>query len=82
MCVCHGIRGGSRPLARRRASDRPPNLSISGGMHDLRGHKDPTPLTAYCASLGRICLLPCEELADLEQAITAYRARPTRAAKP
>ena len=29
----------------------------------------------HLAALRRICLLPCEELADLEHAITAYRAR-------
>ena len=29
----------------------------------------------HLASLRRICLLPCEEMRDLEQAITAYRAR-------
>jgi hypothetical protein len=36
----------------------------------------------HLAALRSICLLPCEELADLENAITAYRARPKRAAKP
>ena len=45
-------------------------------MHDLPGAE------RHLAALRSICLLPCEELADLEQAITAYRARPTRAAKP
>lgn len=29
----------------------------------------------HLAALRRICLLPCEELADLERAITVYRAR-------
>lgn len=29
----------------------------------------------HLAALRRICLLPCEELTDLERAITAYRAR-------
>ena len=29
----------------------------------------------HLAALRRICLLPCEELADLERAITAYRRR-------
>lgn len=29
----------------------------------------------HLAALRRICLLPCEELADLERAITTYRAR-------
>jgi len=29
----------------------------------------------HLAALRRICLLPCEELADLERAITEYRAR-------
>ena len=29
----------------------------------------------HLAALRRICLLPCEELADLERAITAYRKR-------
>jgi Flp pilus assembly protein TadD len=34
----------------------------------------------HLAALRRICLLPCEELADLERAISAYRAggRPAR----
>jgi Flp pilus assembly protein TadD len=45
-------------------------------MHDLPGAE------RHLAALRSICLLPCEELTDLEQAITAYRARPTRAAKP
>jgi Flp pilus assembly protein TadD len=45
-------------------------------MHDLPGAE------RHLAALRSICLLPCEELADLEKAITAYRAQPTRAAKP
>ena len=36
----------------------------------------------HLAALRNICLLPCEELADLEKAITEYRARQKRAAKP
>jgi len=36
----------------------------------------------HLAALRSICLLPCEELADLENAITEYRARPKRAATP
>jgi Flp pilus assembly protein TadD len=31
----------------------------------------------HLAALRSICLLPCEELADLEKAVTAYRARKT-----
>ena len=30
----------------------------------------------HLAALRNICLLPCEELADLEKAVTAYRAKP------
>jgi tetratricopeptide (TPR) repeat protein len=45
-------------------------------MNDLLGAE------RHLATLRRICLLPCEELADLEKAITEYRARPKRAAKP
>ena len=30
----------------------------------------------HLAALREICLLPCEELADLEKAITKYRAKP------
>ena len=36
----------------------------------------------HLAALRNICLLPCEELADLDKAVTAYRARQKRAAKP
>ena len=36
----------------------------------------------HLAALRSICLLPCEELADLEKAVTEYRARPKRGAKP
>ena len=36
----------------------------------------------HLAALRNICLLPCEELADLDKADTAYRARQKRAAKP
>ncbi len=36
----------------------------------------------HLAALRNICLLPCEELADLEKAVTEYRARQKRAAKP
>lgn len=35
----------------------------------------------HLAALRSICLLPCEELADLDKAITAYRAKEGRAAK-
>jgi len=45
-------------------------------MNDLPGAE------RHLAALRSICLLPCEELADLEKAITEYRARPKRAAKP
>jgi Flp pilus assembly protein TadD len=45
-------------------------------LHDLPGAE------RHLAALRSICLLPCEELADLENAITAYRARPKRAATP
>lgn len=45
-------------------------------MNDLPGAE------RHLAALRRICLLPCEELSDLEKTITEYRARPTRAAKP
>ncbi len=37
-------------------------------MHDLPSAE------RHLAALRSICLLPCEELADLENAITAYRA--------
>lgn len=30
----------------------------------------------HLAALRGICLLPCEELADLEKAVTEYRAKP------
>ena len=30
----------------------------------------------HLAALREICLLPCEELGDLEKAVIAYRARP------
>ena len=36
----------------------------------------------HLAALRNICLLSCEELADLDKAVTAYRARQKRAAKP
>jgi Flp pilus assembly protein TadD len=36
----------------------------------------------HLAALRSICLLPCEELADLEKAVTEHRARQKRAAKP
>lgn len=36
----------------------------------------------HLAALRSICLLPCEELADLEKAVTEYRARQKRVAKP
>ena len=36
----------------------------------------------HLAALRSICLLPCEELADLEKAVTEYRGRPKRGAKP
>lgn len=36
----------------------------------------------HLAALRNICLLPCEELADLEKAVTEYRARQKRAVKP
>ena len=35
----------------------------------------------HLAALRSICLLPCEELADLEKAVAAYRAK-QKAAKP
>ena len=36
----------------------------------------------HLAALRSICLLPCEELADLDLAITAYRAASRQVAKP
>jgi len=36
----------------------------------------------HLAMLRSICLLQCEELADLEKAVTAYRARQKQATKP
>lgn len=36
----------------------------------------------HLAALRRICLLPCEELADLEASVTAYRARRKTTATP
>jgi tetratricopeptide (TPR) repeat protein len=36
----------------------------------------------HLAALRSICLLPCEELADLEKAVSEYRARQKRVAKP
>jgi Flp pilus assembly protein TadD len=36
----------------------------------------------HLAALRNICLLPCEELADLEKAVKAYRAQQKPAAKP
>jgi len=45
-------------------------------MHDLPGAE------RHLVALRSICLLPCEELADLETAITEYRARRKHAAKP
>lgn len=32
----------------------------------------------HLAALREICLIPCEELADLEKAVAAYRAKPRR----
>jgi Flp pilus assembly protein TadD len=36
----------------------------------------------HLAALRKICLLPCEELADLEKAVVAYKARQKPTAKP
>ena len=36
----------------------------------------------HLAALRSICLLPCEELADLEKAVAAYRTRQKQTAKP
>lgn len=36
----------------------------------------------HLAALRSICLLPCEELADLEKAVKEYRSRPKQPAKP
>jgi hypothetical protein len=35
---------------------------------------NPAKAVEHLAALKEICVIPCEEYADLEQAITAYRA--------
>ena len=40
--------------------------------------REPTGAEQHLATLERICLLPCEELGDLERAIAAYRGSATR----
>jgi Flp pilus assembly protein TadD len=50
------------------------------GAHEYAGEAylmvgDLAKAEEHLAALRRICLLPCEELADLERAITAYRQR-------
>ena len=50
------------------------------GAHEYIGEAylitgDPAGAERHLAALKAICLLPCEELTDLERAIAAYRAR-------
>src|SRR5688572_3187219 len=50
------------------------------GAHEYIGEaylmlNDPANAEKHLAMLRSICLLQCEELADLEKAVTAYRAR-------
>jgi tetratricopeptide (TPR) repeat protein len=50
------------------------------GAHEYIGEAyllvdDPTGAEKHLAELRTICLLPCEELADLEKAIAAYRPK-------
>jgi hypothetical protein len=39
---------------------------------------EPTKAEEHLAMLERICLVPCEELRDLERAIAGYRVSATR----
>ena len=50
------------------------------GAHEYIGEAylmvgDPASAEKHLAALREICLLPCEELGDLEKAVAAYRAK-------
>jgi Flp pilus assembly protein TadD len=53
------------------------------GAHEYIGEaylmtNDPASAEKHLTALREICLLPCEELADLEKAVKAYRAKKPR----